>query len=35
MLSLLGLMVAWKVFPWIYAPIQGLVLTLLYAGVGS
>jgi Zn-dependent protease len=35
MLSLLGLMVAWKVFPWIFAPIQGLAVRLLYAGLAQ
>jgi Zn-dependent protease len=33
-LSLLGLIVAWYVFPEIFGPIHGFALGLLYAGVG-
>jgi len=34
MLSLLGLLVAWKVFPFIFQPVLILALRLLYSGLG-
>ncbi len=33
MLSLVGLLLAWKVFPWIYRPIQILAIRILYSGL--
>ena len=32
--SLIGLLAAWKVFPWIAGPLQTLALNLLYPGAG-
>jgi Zn-dependent protease len=34
MFSLLGLLLAWKVFPTLYSPLQLLALRVLYPGVG-
>jgi Zn-dependent protease len=33
MFSLLGLLVAWKVFPFLYAPIQDMAIRLVFPGV--
>lgn len=33
MLSLVGLLLAWKVFPWIYRPVQILAIRILYSGL--
>jgi hypothetical protein len=33
MLSLIGLLLAWKVFPPIYYPIQILAIRILYSGL--
>ncbi len=32
MFSLLGFLIAWRVFPYVYGPIQTLAINLLYAG---
>jgi len=34
MFSLLGLLAAWRVFPYISSPLQTLALNLLYPGAG-
>ncbi|HYO12852.1 MAG TPA: site-2 protease family protein [Thermoanaerobaculia bacterium] len=34
MFSLLGLLLAWQVFPYLYSPLQVLALNLLYPGLG-